>query len=489
MDRANKIICPHCETPLKSVRGVRIGRTIKCLKCDAPFTVRPEDAEAEGVNGNRLCIVLAAALSYLLGGSALAVYCFSLNAEQSRSAAVAPKLQDAVEDEGEGSVAPPPPPSPATTTVSTAEQRRIDNAIANGVWYLKDHTQVPTGTWGESFPGGPAGISVGFASLPGLTLLECGVPGTDPTVQKAATLVRQKVQQLGTTYDTYQRALAILFLDRLGEYKDEALIQHLALCLIAGQRADDNGWGYSCPTIDPKMTPKLLQLLRDNKETLEHWRQTALNGEAFDPGRSDNSNTQFATLAVWVSRRHGVPIDRTITLVKKRFTSTQLSKGPDPTGNNIDLDGAWPYNPEAGVTSNVWPTMTCAGLLGLAVAHGTVKDAKDNPLKDPAIKRGLAMLGREIDRPGEKRVLDLYFLWSLERVGVLYNLPKIDGKDWYAWGRKPLLSSQHEDGSWTGGAYYGNNTVIDTCFALLFLKQANLAKDLTSKLQLLSETK
>ena len=44
-------------------------------------------------------------------------------------------------------------------------------------------------------------------------------------------------------------------------------------------------------------------------------------------------------------------------------------------------------------------------------------------------------------------------------------------------------------GHWKDGAYYGNTPVLDTCFALLFLKQANLAKDLTTKLQLLAEKK
>ena len=104
------------------------------------------------------------------------------------------------------------------------------------------------------------------------------------------------------------------------------------------------------------------------------------------------------------------------------------------------------------------------------------------------------MLGREIDRPDESlalatlkgRPLDLYFLWSLERVGVLFDLKKIEGKDWYAWGRAPLLERQQDDGSWKDGHYVGNSVVLDTCFALLFLKQANLAGDLTPKLRLLS---
>ena len=106
-----------------------------------------------------------------------------------------------------------------------------------------------------------------------------------------------------------------------------------------------------------------------------------------------------------------------------------------------------------------------------------------------ALRRGLAMLGREIDRPGDKRPPDLYFLWSLERVGVLFNLPKIEDKDWYAWGAKALLAKQARDDSWAGSSYFGSSSIVDTCFALLFLKQANLAQDLTAKLQLLAEQK
>ena len=73
----------------------------------------------------------------------------------------------------------------------------------------------------------------------------------------------------------------------------------------------------------------------------------------------------------------------------------------------------------------------------------------------------------------------------MERTAVVYDQPKIGGKDWYLWGRKILLERQQKDGSWKDGAYYGTNSVLDTCFVLLFLQQANLAKDLTDKLELL----
>jgi hypothetical protein len=194
-----------------------------------------------------------------------------------------------------------------------------------------------------------------------------------------------------------------------------------------------------------------------------------------------------------VARRHHVPIGRTIALVEKHFRTTQiLSQGGAAVGvpnrDNLNLDGSWLYDNRQ--NSSRWATMTCSGLLGLAVAHGVSEDGpekKQKPLDDPAVQRALAMLAREIDKPGESRPADLYFLWSLERVAVLYELAKVEDKDWYAWGSKALLASQQADGSWKNGGYYGSTPVLDTCFALLFLRQANLAQDLTTKLKLLQK--
>jgi hypothetical protein len=85
--------------------------------------------------------------------------------------------------------------------------------------------------------------------------------------------------------------------------------------------------------------------------------------------------------------------------------------------------------------------------------------------------------------------MNLYYLWSIERVGVLYQLKTIEGKDWYNWGADQLLPKQQPSGAWNVPGYPGHNQVIDTCFVLLFLRQANLAKDLTSKLALRGEVR
>jgi hypothetical protein len=68
-------------------------------------------------------------------------------------------------------------------------------------------------------------------------------------------------------------------------------------------------------------------------------------------------------------------------------------------------------------------------------------------------------------------------------VAVVLQLETIGNKDWYEWGSNLLVANQRADGLWVGA--YGENGkgVADTCFALLFLKRANFAKDLSNLLK------
>ena len=106
------------------------------------------------------------------------------------------------------------------------EQAEVNRAIDRGVDFLK-LTQFPGGSWSAD-----GKHAAGYAALPGLTLLECGVPRDDPAVKQAAAFVRRAAPAMDHTYEL---ALSILFLDRLGDPKDQKLIQTLALRLIAGQ--------------------------------------------------------------------------------------------------------------------------------------------------------------------------------------------------------------------------------------------------------------
>jgi hypothetical protein len=465
-----------------------------------------------------------------------------------------------------------------------AEQKQVNQAIDLGTKYLLV-MQGPRGTWPT--PNGKH--VVGYAALPGLTLLECGVPADDPAVQRAARFVRLAVPRLDTTYEL---ALSVLFLDRLGDPKDEKLIQTMALRLVAGQ-APSGGWGYKCPILTGPQQAELLttlqgldplpdlaalrpagpdRLAQGNKPMMPglaltgskdrlppglalakspgemlsgpppEKSQAASRVTAPRPGMcikaaeapppqgdqppadakpsakpkakrpvaippelvgltvfqdlpqvpmqdprergqepllptTDNSNTQFAVLALWTAQRHDVPMERTLQHVAHRFQTSQC-----PTGG-------WGYRYSHGGNVEETATMTGAGLLGLAVGHGLARDgrAARKDVQDPMIARGFIALYQYVGEPAGRTerlpMVNLYLLWSVERVAVLYDLPAIGDKDWYRWGAEILIANQvPKRGNWHNGQYPESNWVLDTCFALLFLKRANLAKDLTAKL-------
>jgi hypothetical protein len=344
----------------------------------------------------------------------------------------------------------------------------------------------------------------GIAALIGLTLLECGIPATDPSVQQALAQVRTASPELNHTYSL---SLAIMFLDRNGDAGDVPLLHAMAVRLLAGQNSH-GGWSYTCPRPSSAEVQRLNSWLRERgdsprpiplpkepaplpKEVQEQIDALAKptvrkDGDDFQqPG--DNSNTQFATLGLWIARRHGIPIDKAMARVETRFRNSQHS------------DGGWGYIPaprgHGGLGSTA--SMTCAGLLGLAMSHGAANEAAlrtnpkakppREPAKDPAVRAGLLALGTAVGRArkgkanaaGPVMQRGYYFLWSLERVAVAYSLNTVGSKDWHAWGCEMLLQSQGPDGTWKGE----HGPEVDTCFALLFLRRVNLAKDLTATLK------
>jgi hypothetical protein len=442
----------------------------------------PAGEDAGQLSRARLAVALTVLFLALAGGGVLAAWCVALDRayEQGRDpAAPAAVITPTEGPAGEG---------PALITLPPEQQAEVNAAVVRGVRYLKT-TQADSGTWAAG--GLPP---TGCAALPGLTLLECGVPPGDPNVQKAAEYVRKAAPGLSMTYEL---SLAVLFLDRLGDPRDEEHIRTLALRLVAGQTAT-GGWGYECPVLPPPAQKQLASLLADAEgrpearlaplagpallpevQNLPVARDLrSLKPESFRSFVGDNSNSQFAVLALWVARRHAVPLERTATLVVARYRGSQ------------EASGRWLYTPGQVFS----PSPTCAGLLGLAVGQGVAVEKGGPTLppdQDPAVQKALGYLGGEIGRLANRRkgepvpMADLYFLWSLERVAVLHGLKTIDGRDWYGWAKEVLLANQQPKGNWQGGRYPSANPLPDTCFALLTLLQANLAKDLTSKLQLL----
>src|SRR5439155_11286294 len=172
----------------------------------------------------------------------------------------------------------------------------------------------------------------------------------------------------------------LLFLCKLNQPADQEIIKLLAMRLVAGQ-LDSGGWSYECPALTAPQAADVYQFSKDlGRRSLadyiraheEKWAQwplyvqgmhslqrpgwsgAALMGGPFRGG--DNSNTQFATLALWAARRQNLPVERALDLIVTRFRNSQ------------NPDGSWSYS--GLTTQNRLPTMTGAGLLGMAVGYG-----------------------------------------------------------------------------------------------------------------------
>jgi VWFA-related protein len=131
--------------------------------------------------------------------------------------------------------------------------------------------------------------------------------------------------------------------------------------------------------------------------------------------------------------------------------------------------------------------MTCAGLMGLAIAAARPKQAERLSARargaalaaDPVFASALQCVAEDARDISENS--DIYYLWSLERVCVALGLRQLDGFDWYARGARVLLETQHDDGSWPEQRW---GSLPNTCLALLFLRKANLAFELDRVLKL-----
>lgn len=381
-------------------------------------------------------------------------------------------------------------------------QERIDRAVERGVQALK-RSQHANGNWDSHGSGSTA--------LAALALLESGVKPDDPAIVKAADAIREDAS---ASDRVYRLSLAIMFLDRLGDPADVPLIQALAVRLMEGQGTTPRaGWSYGTPlptteeidrlrnlrsktvvlktepTSDRKpaavIDPDLLRRL----EILETYGPQSGNRNAATIPSPDNSNTQFAVLALWIARRHGISTDSSLRRAEFYFRSTHEN------ATWTYASGSEPYGRAA---------TTCAGLLGLAAGSGVLRTSvlrtqpggkpprnPRHPLEDPLVQTALNFVGLQVAAVGTTGIppnmateRDYYFLWSLERVAMIYGLTKIGTVDWYAVGSAVIVTHQLPSGAWKG-RYSAD---IDTSFALLFLRRSNLASDLSAVLKQRQQT-
>jgi hypothetical protein len=191
------------------------------------------------------------------------------------------------------------------------------------------------------------------------------------------------------------------------------------------------------------------------------------------------STAQYAILGLYAAHRSKVwiPVETWDRTLKSVLSGQQ--KG-----------GGWGYiHPED--KANDWTaalmpvnrSMTASQLAVLAVLKGVMEtppreidSAMDRGFKylaeDLILKRAGALKAPTVDGADTTGVYWHYWLYSVERAGILWGRERIGDKWWYAQGANELLRLQNDDGSWGQDFGAATDRPADTAFAVLFLKRA-----------------
>ncbi len=324
----------------------------------------------------------------------------------------------------------------------------IDEAIANAVGYLLEE-QKPNGTWGNGDK------ALGHTALAVFALLHAGVNEAQRTPE--AKRLRRAFKFLDRNGPgregkrdvdpgTYTTSLLLLVLRDRGREADRTRMQRLVDLLCRTQAKNGQWWYYGRPA------------------------KTGKTG----PDTGDNSNTQFAVLALGAAVGEGLNVSKATLERAAKWWHGSLGK-----------DGGYGYASGGGKSASS-ASMTAAGIACLAVLEAALpvsEPATPNPTKaPPGLAEALEWLEKHYSvtknhgpakgQAGQRQKRSgrgwlHYYLWTLERAMVLWGADRVGEHDWYREGAAQLLKTQKKDGSWRGEA-----PVFATSFGLLFLTRA-----------------
>ena len=281
----------------------------------------------------------------------------------------------------------------------------VNRAISLGVKYLRS-TQRSDGSWRYD-----SKYIEGATALALLAMLNAGVPADDPAIERGLKFVSQYPFRM-----TYSTSLIIMVLAQLDNPAYADRIRQGANWLMALQNKDGS-WGYNPST-----------------------------------RRGDLSNTQFALLGLREAMRVGAPVHDLIWVKAERY----LLGLQQPSGG-------WCYTKKY---RQVTGSMTCAGIASLFILDGLLHCEKDvcgeyEQAKQVSVAMRWLERNFTVERNPQYQRWHYYYLYALERVGVISARKYLGGHDWYLDGARFLTKAQDKSGSWGG--------LTNTCFALLFL--------------------
>lgn len=362
-------------------------------------------------------------------------------------------------------------------------QEHIDESIDRGAKWL-----LGTQSIDGSFPSPQEqGYPMGPTALATLALLHSGVPRESSAIRRAFARLRKVYGRIKGSNGqwrglrTYSVSLTIMALAEYG--RDRKLLR---------KRDEDGGGGVVGGF---RLEKQDLEWMQD----LTSWLVSVQNGGAwrYPEGGFDNSNSQYALLALKEARRAGLDVpEETFVKALRHFLARQQRKGPrvrrhrEVGGDGVyaatrtvadghDRARGWGYS-GADLPSG---SMTTAGVAATSICVSEIDEAKYRNLVAEgrqSARDGLAWLGLEFSVSGNPRLgttWHYYYLYGLERAGVLANVVYMGDHRWYATGARYLVNCQGPDGGWRPGGFAGQPgrpvvDVVDSSFALLFLARA-----------------
>ncbi len=347
---------------------------------------------------------------------------------------------------------------------NAVSQRDIDQAIRKGAENLK--SAPSTGSW----------LHANCDELILLTLIVAGVQETNPRFKELLSHCLQAPLE-----KTYKVALLAMALEELDAEQYQMKIAQCAAFLVDNQ-AKNGQWSYGAP-VDLKNYPYVEREksvasgpkpggARDfggAKERKKPSKSIAVPQTKTTGEKGDNSNSQYAALGLRACFDAGITFEEAVVVRATKWWIESQHAPEDGGDKNAVASGGdarprgWGY--KGAGDGKAYGSMT-AGAVGGVVIYDYMlkKDWKKNPIANAGMS-WLNVKWSVDNNPERGGEWHYYYLYGLERAGILYDTTLIGKHDWYMEGAKLLLDGQDAGGSW-------KNQTWDTCFAILFLKKA-----------------
>jgi hypothetical protein len=358
----------------------------------------------------------------------------------------------------------PPPPSPV-------DEVKVDQAIKKGIAWLR---KAPS-------PATHAGIK-DSDELILWTYVHAGVPESDPDFQKYF-----KKMLAGPLEKTYKVALQAMILEELDRVKHQERIAQCAQFLVDNQ-AQNGQWGYGNPSefVKEVKVPEPAKSVetggergvRDfgaERKKPKVVQRVAVKKMKDGPEAGDNSNTQYAALGLRACFDSGIELPEAVVLMAvKWWRESQFPSPPkdaDKDGKPDVVSGSgkaegWNYKDKTAQADKApYHAMTAGGTSSLIIYDYMLgREWKQHS----HVKEGMNWLAQNWSVN-----TNYYYMYGLERTGILFGTEQIGTRDWYAEGAKLILRNQNADGSWGKRKEEDKDRLThDTCFAILFLRKA-----------------